>query len=114
MRNNHLIKGYILNHQEFKLEQYADDSIFILDGSQSSFSACLETIDEFSAVSGLSLNPQKSELVYSGPGPNIHPHRLLSRSQIFPVCRTVSVIWELFSQKTYLKWQSPTLSEKLT
>ena len=68
VRNNQTIKGYNLNRREIKLEQYADDSTFILDGSQSSFRACLKTIDEFSAVSGLLLNPQKSELLFSGLG----------------------------------------------
>ena len=53
---------------ELKLEQYADDSTFILDGSHESFRACVKTIDEFSAVSGLLLNPQKSQLLFSGSG----------------------------------------------
>ena len=68
VRNNKLIKGYSLHGFELKLEQYADDSTFILDGSHESFRACVKTIDEFSAVSGLLLNPQKSQLLFSGSG----------------------------------------------
>ena len=59
VRNNSAISGYRLGGVETNIEQYADDCTFILDGSESSFAACMETVSIFSMVSGLELNAQK-------------------------------------------------------
>ena len=66
VRNNRAISGYRLGGVEINIEQYADDCTFILDGSEGSFAACMETTSVFNMVSGLELNEQKTQLLWLG------------------------------------------------
>lgn len=66
VRANVSIRGFVMNNQEYKLEQYADDSTFILDGTPESFAACMSSLKEYSAVSGLELNVSKSQILFRG------------------------------------------------
>ena len=50
------IKGIIYTKLELKKSLFADDASFILDGSFKSFQTLIETIDNFSYISGLKLN----------------------------------------------------------
>ena len=58
VRNNDNIIGYRIGNTDIKIEQYADDCTFILNGTEQSFTACMKTVSEFSSVSGLYLNPR--------------------------------------------------------
>lgn len=62
IRSNDLIKGVTLGGEEYKLSQYADDAtIFSKDGD--ALERTLATIQEFSEVSGLRINVQKSKIL---------------------------------------------------
>ena len=52
IRRNKKISGFLINNEEIKLSQYADDTTLILDGSRNSLKACLQTLDDFYKVSG--------------------------------------------------------------
>ena len=66
VRNAAHISGYVVNGIEIKVEQFADDCTFILDGTRKSFESTLRIISEFSLVSGLSLNIEKTKVLWLG------------------------------------------------
>ena len=47
------IKGIIIDSIENKITQFADDTTLVLDGSQSSLKAALNTLEIFGSYSGL-------------------------------------------------------------
>ena len=53
------LKEISVNSMEIKISQYADDTTLILNGTQESLSAALDTIDSFGIWSGLRLNDIK-------------------------------------------------------
>ena len=60
IRKDRNIKGIFVNQRELKISQYADDTTLILDGSNDSLSASLNTLNNFSEISGLRLNNKKN------------------------------------------------------
>ena len=66
IRRNKKNSGFLINNEEIKLSQYADDTTLILDGSRDSLKACLQTLDDFYKVSGLKLNDEKTEALWIG------------------------------------------------
>ena len=48
IRNNMNISGIIINDKEHKLSQYADDTLFLLDGTSKSLNATLNVLYEYS------------------------------------------------------------------
>ena len=60
------IKTINIGNKEFCLTQFADDTTLILDGSQSSLQAALNTIEVFGSYSGLKINKSKTKLVWIG------------------------------------------------
>ena len=58
IRNN--IGGIIINDKEHKLSQYADDTLFLLDGTSISLNATLDVLNEYSQFSGLKVNFEKN------------------------------------------------------
>ena len=54
------VKGLQIGTEEIKLSQFADDTTLILDGSQRSLEAALNTIEIFGTYSGLKMNTTKS------------------------------------------------------
>jgi exonuclease III len=69
-RENAEIKGIVINQEEHKLSQYADDTEFLLDGNRRSFEACVETINRFSLRSGLFMNNRKTSAIWLGSRKN--------------------------------------------
>ena len=51
---------------ELKINQFADDTSLFLDGSQKSFEYCIETVLEYAKYSGLSMNFDKTNVVWFG------------------------------------------------
>ena len=47
IRKNKEIKGISINGKEYKLSQYADDTHFILDGTEKSLKASLNSLKQF-------------------------------------------------------------------
>ena len=66
IRNNTLIKGITTVGKEFKLLQYADDTVLLLDGSKNSLKSALSLVDQFSKFSGLKPNYEKTQCIKIG------------------------------------------------
>ena len=66
IRSNRRIKGIYVDKNEVKISQYADDTTLILDGSRESLVAALQTLEDFSKISGLRLNDSKTEALWIG------------------------------------------------
>ena len=66
VRNDTRIQGIKVLDTECKISQYADDTTFILDGSQSSFSRSLYPLDTFALISGLKVNYEKTDALWIG------------------------------------------------
>ena len=61
------IRGLLVKDTEIKLNQYADDTTLILDGSEKSLSeAALKILESFEKVSGLRLSSKKTEALWIG------------------------------------------------
>ena len=63
---NKNIKGIKIKDEEYKLSQFADDTTMILDGTQTSLQATLNTIEIFGTYSGLKMNKDKTKLIWIG------------------------------------------------
>ena len=66
IKKNKKINGIYIDEIEIKITQFADDTTLILDGSQSSLQAALNTIEIFGSFSGLKINTNKTKLVWIG------------------------------------------------
>ncbi|GFS14159.1 reverse transcriptase-like protein [Elysia marginata] len=55
------VRGYKVNEMEFKISQYADDTTLFLDGSEESFTQCIDLLDEYKSYSGLKMNAEKNK-----------------------------------------------------
>ena len=66
IRNDKDIKGIIINDKEHKLSQYADDTLFFLDGTSKSLNETLNVLSEFARFSGLKINFGKTHAVWIG------------------------------------------------
>ena len=55
IRNDMNISGIIIDDKEHKLSQYADDTIFLLDGTSKSLNATLIVLYEYSQFPGLNV-----------------------------------------------------------
>ena len=66
IKKNKKINGIYVDEIEIKITQFADDTTLILDGSQSSLQAALNTIEIFGSFSGLKINTNKTKLVWIG------------------------------------------------
>ena len=64
--HNHDIKGIVLENEEYKISQFADDTTLILDGSEDSLQAALNTIEIFGSMSGLMMNKDKTKIIWIG------------------------------------------------
>ena len=60
------IKGIIIDGIEYKMTQFADDTTLILDGSQESLQASLNTLETFGSISGLKMNCDKTKVIWIG------------------------------------------------
>ena len=66
IKQNGQINGITVNNEEFLLGQYADDTFFLLDGTQTSLSQCLDTLELFGECSGLKENVEKTKALWLG------------------------------------------------
>ena len=66
IRTNESIKCITLAGSELKITCYADDASFILDGTHKSLETLIDVLENFSNISGLKLNPQKSQVLRIG------------------------------------------------
>ena len=66
VRSNTRIKGIIVTDSKFKLSQYADDTTFLLDGSEDSLRHSLLTFKLYASFPGLNINMDKTKVVWIG------------------------------------------------
>ena len=66
IQQNNDIKGLIAHQYEYKLTQFADDTTLIMDGSQGSLQAALNTLEIFGTISGLNINKDKTKIIWIG------------------------------------------------
>ncbi|MCG7879937.1 MAG: reverse transcriptase family protein [Candidatus Thiodiazotropha endolucinida] len=66
IRNNNDIKGININNTVFVISQYADDTSFLLDGSEKSLENCLKILKLYASASGLCINLEKTKVVWIG------------------------------------------------
>ena len=66
IHQNEAIKGIKINAQETLLAQFADDTTICLDGSKESFKECIKVLHFFSNISGLTINAEKTNIVWIG------------------------------------------------
>ena len=66
IRNNDNILGIKIGSIEFLISQYADDTTFILDGSENSSENCLLVLKLYADASGLCINLDKTKVVWIG------------------------------------------------
>ena len=66
IRKNKDIKGIIIDGEEYKISQYADDASIILEGSPTSMDGIIRDLDYFAIISGLKINILKTKLVWIG------------------------------------------------
>ena len=59
------IKGIVIDKQEIKLLQYADDTTAVLSDTESAYKR-FQLIDKFKKVSGLKVNSSKTERLWIG------------------------------------------------
>ena len=64
--NNPEIKGIQVKETEFKMSQFADDTTLILNGTQDSLSAALNTLEQYGTLSGLKVNTEKTKIIWIG------------------------------------------------
>ena len=65
-KENNDIKGIIINGNEYKLSQYADDTQLILDGTEKSLKAALDLLKTYYIMSGLKINVDKTRALWIG------------------------------------------------
>ena len=66
LRNDPKICSITVFDTECKISQYADDTTFMLDGSQSSFSRSLYLLDTFASILCVKVNYDKTEALWIG------------------------------------------------
>ena len=62
IRSDPTIEGIQIDNVVCKLNQYADDTFIVLHNEEYSVTRVLELINEFSIISGLTLNLDKTEV----------------------------------------------------
>ena len=60
------IKGITILNNTYDITQFADDTTLLLDGSQGSLQAALNTIEIFGTYSGLRMNKDKTKVIWIG------------------------------------------------
>ena len=66
IKNNRDITGIIIADIEYKMTQFADDTTILLDGSQTSLTSSLNTLEVFGSISGLKMNCDKTKVIWIG------------------------------------------------
>ena len=70
LHENEIVKGISINDKEAFLSQFADDTALFLDGSRESFEQCIHILNKFANISGLSMNFDKTVVVWLGSKKN--------------------------------------------
>ena len=66
MHQNDRIRGISFDKSDFLIAQFADDTEFVLDGTETSLQATLDNLSYFGEISGLRMNMDKTRAVWLG------------------------------------------------
>lgn len=66
IRNSKNVKGILIKNREYLIFQYTDDTVILLDGTESSVRNTLSLILQFSKFSGLRPNYDKTKCIWIG------------------------------------------------
>ena len=66
IKTNPKIKGIQIKGFDFNLTQFADDTTIILDGTQQSLQATLNTLEVLGNYSGLRMTKEKTKIIWIG------------------------------------------------
>ena len=97
IKGNALIKGIQMSNNINLLSQFADDTTLSLDGSEQSLKEALKTITEFSHMSGLKINEDKTMIVWIGASKGSNLRFLRDRNFIWDPGTSFKIIGILFS-----------------
>ena len=70
IKENKEIKGIVVNNNEIKISQFADDAQLINPGDQLSFESSIKVIHKFGDASGLFMNEEKTQAIWLGKSKN--------------------------------------------
>ena len=99
IRQNKNIKGIKLREKEILLSLFADDTTLYLDGTEKSFIEAIKTLDTFSAISGLKINNEKTQIAWIGSSKNSNVKYMRDKNFIWDP-GSFKVLGVLFSTKT--------------
>ena len=83
IREDNLVNGINIRSLAVKTTAYADDLTVFMDGSETSLRRCMEIFVDFENISGLSLNRQKSKVMWIGD-------KALEKA---PICEDLDLSW---------------------
>ena len=66
IRKTKTIKGIIINEEEYKISQYANDTQLLLDGSENTLNETLNVLNRFYQLSGLTIDVEKTRAILIG------------------------------------------------
>ena len=70
IKENKDIKGIVVDDNEIKISQFADDAQLVNPGDRLSFESSIHVIQKFSKASGLYMNEEKTQAVWLGSSKN--------------------------------------------
>jgi hypothetical protein len=99
---NQDIKGFCYKRKEIKLSQYADDTQILLDGSEILVRNTVNLLNNFTKISGLKVNYNKSELAPLGRSRMEHQNQNIFLEKIITPPSPFQVKWSF--PKVVLSW----------
>jgi DNA-binding transcriptional regulator YhcF (GntR family) len=66
IRQNKNIEGIKMRQEEIKISQFADDTTFYIKASQKNIDEIFKSLEEFSKITGLKINKEKTEILPLG------------------------------------------------
>lgn len=66
VKNNKNIKIITIKQKQHKLSQFVEDTSFIFEGSNNSFTEALNTLEKYANISGLNVNKYKTQVIRIG------------------------------------------------
>ena len=83
IKDNNKIKGIKMKNNINLLSQFADDTTLSLDGSEDSLKEAMNTISDFSRISGLQINEEKTMIIWVGSNKGSKTRYLRDRNYVW-------------------------------
>lgn len=114
IRQNNTISGIIINGNQFKLSQYADDTQMFLDGTEKSLRNALETLETFYHMSGLKINIDKTKAIWIGSMSKSN-RKLCQKHGLDWDQKPIKILGVTFTPEVYNMWDynAPNIQQKV-